>query len=156
MNEFEGRLVEMLLVEDTPTDVRLTMEAFKRAKFANHLSVVENGLEAMKFLRREDKYATAPRPDLILLDLKLPAMDGHEVLAAIKADGDLKSIPVVVLTSSLSDMDVARSYNLHASCYITKPIDFEEFVKVVSRIESFWFSVVVLPSRLPGALSSQA
>jgi two-component system response regulator len=156
MNEIEGRLVEILLVEDTPTDVRLTMEAFKRAKFANHLSVVEDGLEAMRFLRREGKYAAAARPDLILLDLKLPAMDGHEVLGAIKADGDLKLIPVVVLTSSLSEMDVARSYNLHASCYITKPIDFEEFVKVVSRIESFWFSVVVLPSRITPVQPSPA
>jgi CheY-like chemotaxis protein len=149
INVLECRPVQILLVEDTPTDARLTLEAFKRAKVANQLSVVENGLEALKFLRQQGKYANVIRPDLLLLDLKLPVMDGHELLAAIKADEELKSIAVVVLTASLADADVVRSYNLYASCYITKPSNFTDFVKVVSQIESFWSSVAVLPSHLP-------
>ncbi len=146
MNALEGRPIEILLVEDTPTDVRLTVEVFKRAKVANHMTVASDGLEALEFLHRQGQYANAPRPDLILLDLKLPVMDGHEVLAAIKAAPDLRSIPVIVLTCSTAESDALRAYNQHAACYISKPVEFEEFVKVISSIESFWFSVVVLPS----------
>lgn len=148
MTSFEGRPVQILLVEDTDTDIQLTIEAFKRAKVANHLHVAKDGRKAMAFLRRESQYAAAPRPDLILLDLKLPIMDGYEVLTALKADNDLKTIPVVVLTGSPREPDVLRSYNLHASCYITKPVDFDQFVNVVNQIESFWFSVVILPSHI--------
>jgi CheY-like chemotaxis protein len=136
--------MEVLLVEDNPGDVRLTMEAFKEGKIRNHLSVVSDGVEALAFLRREDPYANVPRPDIILLDLNLPKKDGRDVLAEIKADGDLKRIPVVVLTTSDADKDVLRIYDLHANCYITKPVDFAQFVTVVKTIEDFWFNVVEL------------
>ena len=141
-----GRPVKILLVEDNPGDVRLTQEAFKENKVRNSLSVVEDGLEAMAFLHRAGKYTEAPRPDLILLDLNLPKKDGREVLAEIKEDPKLKSIPVVVLTTSKAEEDIIKSYNLHANCYITKPVDLEQFITVVKSIEDFWLTVVKLPS----------
>jgi len=143
--EFE-RPVKILLVEDNPGDVRLTQEAFKENKVSNSLNVVEDGLEAMAFLSQVDKYTDAPRPDLILLDLNLPKKDGREVLAEIKEDPDLKSIPVVVLTTSKAEEDIIKSYNLHANCYITKPVDLEQFITVVKSIEDFWLTIVKLPS----------
>jgi CheY-like chemotaxis protein len=139
--------IEILLVEDNPGDVRLTVEALKEGRFANLINVAADGFEAMEFLRREGKYANAPRPDLILLDLNLPKKNGREVLAEIKADSDLKRIPVVVLTSSQAEKDIVATYNLHANCYITKPVDFEQFISVVRSIEDFWFAVVKLPPR---------
>ncbi len=137
--------IEILLVEDNPADVRLTREALKEEKFLNNLSVVEDGVEAMAFLRRQGKYADAPRPDLILLDLNLPRKDGREVLEEVKADPDLKIIPVVVLTISKADEDVVRSYRLHANCYITKPVDLGQFLKVAKSIQEFWLTIVKLP-----------
>ena len=136
---------EILLIEDNPGDVRLTMEALKEAKVINHLTVLKDGMEAMAFLRRQGQYAKAPRPHLILLDLNLPKKDGREVLADIKADNTLKHIPIVVLTTSQDEQDVLKSYNLHANCYITKPVDLEQFIKVVRSIEDFWLGIVVLP-----------
>ena len=139
--------IEILLVEDNPGDVRLTKEALKEGRFANLINVAVDGFEAMAFLRREGKYANASRPDLILLDLNLPKKNGREVLAEIKADSNLKRIPVVVLTSSQAEKDIVATYNLHANCYITKPVDFEQFICVVRSIEDFWFAVVKLPPR---------
>ena len=139
--------IEILLVEDNPGDVRLTIEALKEGRFANLINVAVDGFEAMAFLRREGKYANASRPDLILLDLNLPKKNGREVLAEIKADSNLKRIPVVVLTSSQAEKDIVATYNLHANCYITKPVDFEQFICVVRSIEDFWFAVVKLPPR---------
>ncbi|MCF6154585.1 MAG: response regulator [Candidatus Brocadia sp.] len=144
-NEEMAKPIEILLVEDSPGDVRLTQEALKEAKMRNNLHIVGDGVEAMSFLRKKDKYANAPRPDLILLDLNLPKKDGREVLAEIKSEEDLKSIPVVVLTISKSEEDILRSYNLHANCYVTKPIDFDQFTTVVKAIENFWFTIVKLP-----------
>jgi len=138
------RHVEVLLVEDNPGDVRLTQEALKDGKVCNRLSVVVDGVEALAFLRREGPYGNAPRPDLILLDLNLPKKDGRDVLAEIKVDKDLKRIPVVVLTTSNAEKDVLRTNDLHANCYITKPVDFEQFVKVVKLIEDFWFTIIKL------------
>jgi len=140
-----GRQIEILLVEDDPGDVRLTLEALKGAKVTNRLSVVGDGIEALAFLRRAGKYAGAPGPDLILLDLNLPKMDGREVLAEIKADPDLKRIPVVVLTTSHDEQDVLQAYNTHANCYITKPVDLKQFLSVVESIENFWLTIVKLP-----------
>jgi chemotaxis family two-component system response regulator Rcp1 len=140
-----NRSVEILLVEDNPGDVRLTLEALKEGKMHNNLSVVEDGAEALTFLRREGKHAGAPRPDLIFLDLNLPKKDGREVLAQIKKDDNLKSIPVVILTTSKAEEDIIKTYNLHANCYVTKPVDLEQFIKVVRTIEDFWFSIVKLP-----------
>jgi CheY-like chemotaxis protein len=137
--------VEILLVEDNEADVRLTREALKENKVANILHVVSDGEEAIAFLRQKGKYADAPRPDLILLDLNLPKKDGREVLAEIKVDDDLKRIPVVVLTISKAEEDILKSYNLHANCYITKPIDLNQFMKVVQSIEDFWLALVKLP-----------
>lgn len=137
--------IEILMVEDSPSDARLTVEALREAKIANHLSHVEDGVEAMRFLRREGAYARAPRPDLIMLDLNLPCKDGREVLCELKHDADLKTIPVVVLTTSQSEQDILRSYELHANCYIVKPVDFTQFMKVVKSIEYFWLTVVTLP-----------
>ncbi len=137
--------IEILLVEDNPADVRLTREALKEEKFLNNLSVVEDGVEAMAFLRREGKYADAPRPDLILLDLNLPRKDGREVLEEVKSDPDLKIIPVVVLTISKADEDIVRSYRLHANCFITKPVDLGQFLKVAKSIQEFWLTIVKLP-----------
>jgi two-component system, chemotaxis family, response regulator Rcp1 len=136
---------EVLLVEDSPGDVRLTREALKDAKVYINLSVASDGIEAMAFLRREGQHANAPRPDLILLDLNLPKKDGREVLEEIKESLTLKSIPVVILTTSASEADVLRSYLLHANCYITKPVDLNGFLNVVKSVDSFWLSVVKLP-----------
>ena len=140
------RPVEILLVEDNPGDVRLTIEALRDAKVRNHLSVAEDGEAAMAFLYREGEYASAPRPDLIRLDLNLPKKDGREVLAEIKADPHLKTIPVVILTTSKADQDVVRSYELNANCYVTKPVDLDQFITVVQSIENFWLTIVTLPA----------
>jgi CheY-like chemotaxis protein len=139
--------VEILLVEDDPGDVLMTREALADAKMANELHVVNNGEEALAFLFREGEYADAPRPGLILLDLNLPRVDGREVLARIKAEEELRRIPVVVLTTSEAEEDVLRSYDLHANAYVTKPVDFEAFVKVVRRVDDFYINVVRLPPR---------
>jgi two-component system, chemotaxis family, response regulator Rcp1 len=139
------RAVEILLVEDNPGDVRLTKEALKEAKVINNLTVMKDGMEALAFLRRQGPYANATTPHLILLDLNLPKKDGREVLAEIKADDKLKRIPVVVLTTSQDEQDVFKSYHLHANCYITKPVDLEQFMTVVKSIEDFWLGIVVLP-----------
>ncbi len=139
------RPIEILMVEDSPSDTQLAIEALHEAKIANRLSHVEDGVEALQFLRREGPYHDAPRPDLILLDLNLPRMDGRQLLEEIKQDPDLRVIPVVVLTTSRSEQDVLRSYQLHANCYITKPVDFTQFMHVVKSIEHFWLTVVTLP-----------
>ena len=144
MTEF-GKPIETLLVEDNPGDVRLMLEALKEGKVLNRVSVVKDGVKAMAFLRREEKYADAPRPDLILLDLNLPGKDGREVLAEIKADENLKRIPVVILTVSQDEEDILRSYDLHANCYITKPVGLDDFISVVKAIEDFWLTIVKLP-----------
>jgi chemotaxis family two-component system response regulator Rcp1 len=140
-----SRSVEILLVEDNPGDVRLTLEALRDGKMNNNLSVVEDGEEAMAFLRREGGYANALRPDVILLDLNLPKKDGREVLAEVKADENLRRIPVVILTTSQAEEDILRSYNLQANCYVTKPLDLDQFIKVVRSIEEFWLTIVKLP-----------
>ncbi|HSW08310.1 response regulator [Aquabacterium sp.] len=147
MSMFEQmRAIEILMVEDNPGDVRLTREAFKDGRIWNRLHVVEDGLAALDFLYRRGTHADAPRPDLILLDLNLPRMDGREVLSVIKADPLLRIIPVVVLTTSQAEEDVLRAYHLSANCYVTKPVDFEQFIRVVQAIENFWLTVVRLPS----------
>jgi CheY-like chemotaxis protein len=143
----EGKPIEILLVEDSPGDVRLCIEALKEAKVHNRLTVAADGVEAMAALRRQGRHAGTARPDLILLDLNLPKKDGREVLAEIKADDKLKRIPIVVLTTSQAEEDVVRAYDLHANCYITKPVDFRQFIKVVQSIEDFWLTVVKLPAR---------
>ena len=137
--------VEILLVEDSPGDIRLTQEAFKEGKLINHLHVVQDGEAAMAFLRREGAYAQVIRPDLILLDLNLPKKDGREVLAEIKADGSLRRIPVVVLTTSQAEQDILKAYALHANCYITKPVNLDQFLRVVQSVEDFWLTIVKLP-----------
>lgn len=137
--------VEILLVEDNPGDVRLTREALKESKIRNNLSIVRDGVEAMAFLRREGDYAAAPRPDIILLDLNLPRKDGREVLHEIKDDDSLRRIPVVILTTSDDEHDILESYNLHANCYITKPVDLNRFVTIIKNIEDFWLTIVRLP-----------
>ena len=139
------RPIEILLVEDNPGDVRLTVEALKEGKVRNRLNVASDGVEALAFLRREDRFRDAPRPDLILLDLNLPRKDGREVLAVIKDDPRLRRIPVVVLTTSKAEEDVLNSYDLHASCYVTKPVDLDQFMNVIRSIDDFWLSVVRLP-----------
>ena len=139
------KAAEILLVEDDPADVELTRETLADAKVLTRLHVVEDGLEALAFLRREEKYAKAPRPDLILLDLNLPRMDGRALLAEIRADHRFKSIPVVVLTTSQAEEDIFKSYRLGANCYITKPVGLAEFTRVVNAIEAFWFTIVCLP-----------
>jgi two-component system, chemotaxis family, response regulator Rcp1 len=141
--------IEILLVEDNPGDVDLTKEALERTKVSNRLHVVEDGEQAIDFLSKRGVYADAPRPDLILLDLNLPKRDGREVLQEIKADPRLTEIPVVVLTTSQADEDVCRAYRLHANCYITKPVNFRQFLKVVQAIEDFWLTVVKLPKKMP-------
>ena len=138
-------LVQILLVEDNPGDVRLTREALKEAKFRNTLQVVGDGVEALAYLRQEGQYGGAMRPHLIMLDLNLPRMDGREVLAAIKKDADLRRIPVVVLSSSEAEADIARAYELHANAYVTKPVDIAHFLQVVKSIEEFWVEIVKLP-----------
>jgi CheY-like chemotaxis protein len=142
-----GAIVEILLVEDNPGDVRLTQEALKQNKVANNLYVAGDGVEALAFLRREGQYADAVRPDVILLDLNLPRKNGHEVLAEIKADEDLKRIPVVILTTSDAEQDIMTSYNQHANCFVTKPLDLHQFIEVVRNIEGFWLSIVKLPPK---------
>ncbi|MEI9897605.1 MAG: response regulator [Chthoniobacter sp.] len=142
---FPQRPVVILIVEDNPTDVLIAKEGFLHAEMRNTLHVADDGIEAMEFLRQRGKYADAPRPDLIVLDLNMPRKNGHEVLAEIKADDDLKFIPVVVLTTSKSEEDINKAYRLHANCYISKPVDFDEFTKVVQTIQDFWFSIVTLP-----------
>ena len=147
MKPADIRPIEILLVEDSPSDVEFTVEALKEAKIRNHLSIAEDGVQAMEFLHRQGQFTQAPRPDLIMLDLNLPRKDGREVLAELKADDHLKMIPVVVLTTSRAEQDVLRAYELHANCYITKPVDFQQFLNVVRSIESFWLFVVTLPPR---------
>lgn len=137
--------IEILLVEDNPGDVRLTREALKEGKVYNNLHWAKDGVEALEFLQREGKFADAPRPDIILLDLNLPKKDGREVLAVIKKDDRLRHIPVVVLTTSKAEEDVLKSYELHANCYVTKPVDLEKFIVVVQSIDRFWLTVVTLP-----------
>jgi chemotaxis family two-component system response regulator Rcp1 len=144
-NQAGSAAIEVLLVEDNPGDVRLTREALKEGKVRNNLSVVQDGVEALAFLRREGQYADAPRPDVILLDLNLPRKDGREVLEEVKADPALRAIPVVILTSSDAERDIAQAYALHANCYITKPVDLDQFITVVKSIEDFWFTIVKLP-----------
>jgi chemotaxis family two-component system response regulator Rcp1 len=141
----DAEAIEVLLVEDSPGDVRLTREAFKDAKVHINLHVAADGMEAMAFLKREGQHASAPRPDLILLDLNLPKKDGREVLAEIKESAALKTIPVVILTTSAAEADILGSYRLHANCYITKPVRLDGFLKVVHSIDNFWLSIVRLP-----------
>jgi len=145
MSERKIDVVNILLVEDSPTDIDLTREGLEMGKLANNLTVIEDGEEALAFLRREGEHADAIRPDLVLLDLNLPGKDGREVLEEIKTDPELMSIPVVVLTSSKAEEDIAKTYKLHANCYISKPVNFSRFVEVVKGIEDFWFSIVKLP-----------
>ena len=141
-----SRPIEILLVEDNLGDVRLTQEALREGSFLNSLRVASDGVEAMELLRQQGRYLNAPRPDLILLDLNLPRMDGRQVLAAIKTDANLRRIPVVVLTTSRAESDIQATYGLHANCYIAKPVDLDQFLNVVRSIENFWLSVVTLPT----------
>ncbi len=140
-----GNQVEILLVEDNQADVRLTVEALKEGKISNHLNIARDGMEATDFLKKRGKFANAPDVELILLDLNLPKKDGRSVLAEIKEDENLRRIPVVVMTTSKAEEDIIKSYNLHANCYIIKPIDFDKFIDVVKAIEDFWVSIVTLP-----------
>jgi chemotaxis family two-component system response regulator Rcp1 len=142
----DGQAINILLVEDNPGDVRLTIEALKEGKVRNQLHIAKDGMEAMDFLHRKGNYSDVPRPDLILLDLNLPKKDGHEVLAEIKEDPELKRIPVVVLTGSKAGDDILKTYNRHANCYITKPVDWDQFITVVKSINDFWLTIVKLPS----------
>ena len=141
--------VEILLVEDNPGDVRLTKEALREGKVYSTLHWAKDGVEALEFLRRQGPHANAPRPDIILLDLNLPKKDGREVLSEIKSDDQLKHIPVVVLTTSKAEEDILRSYELHANCYVTKPVDLDQFIRVVQSIDRFWLTVVTLPPAAP-------
>jgi CheY-like chemotaxis protein len=145
MSKKASQLVEILLVEDSPADVLITREAFEQARLVNTMHVVEDGVQAMQFLHREGEFASSLRPDLILLDLNLPRKNGREVLAEIKADPELRTIPVVVLTTSQAEQDILEAYDLHANCYIIKPVEFENFVKAMQSIQRFWFGVVTLP-----------
>ena len=147
MNSKGVKLIDILVVEDNPGDARLIMEALKSNKIYNSLHIATDGVEAMEFLHREGKFTNVPRPDLIFLDLNLPRKDGREVLAEIKSDERFKQIPVVIMTMSQSEEDILKSYSLHANCYVTKPIDLDQFVKVIESIEDFWFSLVKLPSK---------
>jgi two-component system, chemotaxis family, response regulator Rcp1 len=142
-----GRAIEILLVEDNPGDVRLTIEGLNEGKVRNNLHVARDGVEALEFLRHQGRFADAVRPDLILLDLNLPRMDGREVLAEVKSDPLLKTIPIVVLTTSRAERDILNSYELQANCYITKPVDLEQFMNVIKSIEDFWLTIVTLPNR---------
>ncbi|HEY4670058.1 MAG TPA: response regulator [Tepidiformaceae bacterium] len=141
-----GRPVEVLLVEDSPGDVRLTEEALKEGKVRNNLNVVMDGVEAMAYLRREGRYASAARPDIVLLDLNMPKKDGREVLAEMKSDHRLRRIPVVILTTSEAEQDILKTYDLHANCYITKPVDLDQFISLVKSVEDFWLTIVKLPA----------
>jgi len=145
--EESHKSIEILLVEDNPGDIRLTKEAFKIGKINNNMHVTMDGEEAMDFLNRRGSHTDAPRPDIILLDLNLPKKDGREVLKEIKSDENLKSIPVVILTTSSSEEDILRTYDLHANCYITKPVDLDKFLAIVQMIEDFWLTVVKLPPK---------
>jgi chemotaxis family two-component system response regulator Rcp1 len=145
VNKTMGQPIEILLVEDNPGDVRLILEAMKDAKVRNIVHSVDDGEKAMTYLRKEGDFAGRSRPDLVLLDLNLPRKDGREVLAEIKSDPNLKAIPVVILTSSKAEADIVKTYNLHANCYITKPVDLDQFINVVRSIEDFWLTVVRLP-----------
>ncbi len=142
-----GKPADILLIEDNPGDVRLAQETLKESKVSNQLHVVEDGVEALAYLRKKGKYREAVRPDLILLDLNLPKKDGKEVLTEVKEDPDLKRIPVVVLTISSDEADILKTYNLHANCYITKPVNINQFHKVVKAIDNFWFAIVKLPPK---------
>jgi chemotaxis family two-component system response regulator Rcp1 len=148
MNLSAARPIEILLVEDSPSDAALTVEALQAGKMANNFNRVADGVEAMAYLRRQGSYAEAVRPDLIMLDLNLPRKDGREVLRELKSDSSLKLIPIIVLTTSRADKDILQSYELNANCYITKPVDFEQFIEVVKSIENFWLSVVTLPRKV--------
>jgi two-component system, chemotaxis family, response regulator Rcp1 len=145
VNMERNQSIDILLVEDNPGDVRLTMEALKEAKLLNIINHVSDGVEALAYLRQEGKYANATRPDLVLLDLNLPKKDGREVLQAVKSDPNLRRIPVVILTTSRAEQDILKAYNLHANCYITKPVDLDQFIKVAKSIDDFWFTMVRLP-----------
>ncbi|MFP4461473.1 MAG: response regulator [Thermotogota bacterium] len=147
IEEKTNNSIEILLVEDSPGDQRLTMEALKEGKINNNLYIVEDGEEAIAFLNKERPFTNVPKPDLILLDLNLPKMNGQEVLEIIKADKKLKRIPVVILTTSQADEDILNAYNLNANCYITKPVDFDQFIHVVKKIQEFWFTIVRLPEK---------
>jgi CheY-like chemotaxis protein len=149
-HDMKARPIEILLVEDSPSDTELTVEAFREAKLRNHLSVVEDGVEAMQFLRRQGRFANAPHPDLILLDLNLPRKDGREVLAELKADKSLATIPVVILTASDNEHDVLRARKLRATSYVTKPVQFHRLLDVVKDIESFHVFIITLPRVSPG------
>lgn len=146
MHQEIGRPIEILLVEDNPGDVRLTIEALKEGKVYNNLSVVSDGAEAMEYLKKQGRHGEAIRPDLILLDLNLPKKDGREVLIEIKTDEDLKSIPVIILTSSKAEEDIFKAYNNYANCYVTKPVDVDQLFKIVKAIENFWLAIVKLPA----------
>jgi len=143
--DFQGEAIEILLVEDNPSDVRLVKEAFKEGKLRNNLSVMGDGEKAWAFLQKERDFSHAPHPDIILLDLNLPKMDGRELLSQIKESPELRRIPVVILTTSKSEEDILKSYDLHANCYITKPVDLDQFIRVIQSIEHFWLSIVKLP-----------
>lgn len=146
MTSITARPAEVLLVEDSPGDVRLTREALREGKVRNNLNVVPDGVEAMAYLRREGQYANATRPDIVLLDLNMPRKDGREVLAEMKADDALKRIPVVILTTSEAEQDILRTYDLHANCYLTKPVDLDQFISIVKSVEDFWLTIVKLPA----------
>ncbi|MBF0499456.1 MAG: response regulator [Candidatus Riflebacteria bacterium] len=146
-DQISGKAIHILIVEDNPGDVRLALEALKESKIMNTMSVLEDGAEVMPYLRREGKYAKALRPDLILLDLNLPKKDGREILNEIKNDPAIMTIPVVILTTSQAEEDILRAYNLHANCYITKPVDLDQFLTVVRAIENFWLTIVKLPAK---------
>jgi len=141
-----GKPVEILLVEDNPDDAALTIETLREGRIHNHITLVEDGEQAMDFLRRNEPYSEAPRPDLILLDLQLPRKNGREVLKEVKEDSELKRIPVVIMTTSSAEQDIFESYNLHANCYLTKPVELDEFVEVVRKIEDFWLAIVKRPA----------
>jgi two-component system, chemotaxis family, response regulator Rcp1 len=143
---YYGKPIEILLVEDKEDEASLTMETLSEGRVRNHVSLVRDGVEALTFLRREGSFANAPRPDLILLDLNLPRKNGQEVLAEVKQDHDLKRIPIVIMSSSSAEKDILASYNLHANCYVTKPLDLDEFIAAVRKIEDFWISFVKLPA----------
>jgi CheY-like chemotaxis protein len=150
MTPIPTKPIDILLVEDNPGDVRLTREALKEGKVLNNLHVAMDGMEALAFLKQEGEYRQAVRPDIVLLDLNLPKKDGREVLAEIKADPELRRIPVVILTTSKAEVDVIKTYDLHANCYITKPVDLDQFITVVKSVEDFWFTIVRLPSESEG------
>ncbi len=139
------KLIHILLVDDSPDDVELTLAALQATKLANSVFVVSDGIQAMEYLRNEGKYASAPRPSLVLLDLNMPRKDGREVLVDMKADPELGKIPVVILTTSQAEEDIVKSYELHANCFVSKPVDLSQLIKVVQQIDDFWFGVVKLP-----------